>query len=64
MLRNHDEANEMLSIAELARSFYTDRPNLSRVINQAEKDRNLSEVLDAIESNDTDRVLTALKQGR
>jgi hypothetical protein len=46
-----------MSIAELARSLYTDRPNLSKVIRTAESDPEITRYLDAIHSDATEKVL-------
>lgn len=46
-----------LNIAELARSLYTDRPNLSKVIKAAESDHHTRRWFDALESHDPDAVL-------
>jgi hypothetical protein len=50
-----------LSIAELARSLYTDRANLARVINAADRDARITRFLDAIESDDRNRISGALR---
>jgi hypothetical protein len=50
-----------LPIAELARSLYTDRANLTKVIKAAEKDARITGILDAIVSGDTDRIITTLR---
>lgn len=36
------------SVAELARSLQTDRPNLTRMIKTAEKDARIAEILDSL----------------
>ncbi|NES29295.1 hypothetical protein GCE86_17870 [Micromonospora terminaliae] len=54
-------SGEELPIAELARSLYTDRANLTKVIKAAEKDARISGILDAIASGDTDRIMTTLR---
>ncbi|WP_431894350.1 hypothetical protein [Micromonospora haikouensis] len=46
-----------MSIAELARSLYTDRPNLSKVVKAAERDSEITKYLDAIQSGDTKKIL-------
>ncbi|WP_432984137.1 hypothetical protein [Dactylosporangium sp. CA-233914] len=55
--------SEELPIAELARSLYTDRANLTKVIKAAEKDARITGILDAIASGDTDRIITTLRNG-
>ncbi len=50
-----------VSIAELARSLYTDRPNLSKIIKAAESDSRTRRWFDAIESGDPDAVLAAYR---
>ncbi|MFC4018979.1 hypothetical protein ACFOW4_13650 [Micromonospora sp. GCM10011542] len=55
--------SEELPIAELARSLYTDRANLTKVIKAAEKDARITGILDAIASGDTDRIMTTLRNG-
>ncbi|AEV81242.1 hypothetical protein ACWT_0230 [Actinoplanes sp. SE50] len=54
--------NVDLPIAELARSLYTDRANLTKVIKAAEKDAVITEIHDAIASKDTDRIAAALRK--
>jgi hypothetical protein len=55
--------SDELPIAELARSLYTDRANLTKVIKAAEKDARITGILDAIASGDTDRIITTLRNG-
>ncbi|MEU7845967.1 hypothetical protein AB0B74_07480 [Micromonospora parva] len=55
--------SEELPIAELARSLYTDRANLTKVIKAAEKDARITGILDAIASGDRDRIITTLRNG-
>lgn len=50
-----------ISIAELSRSLYTDRPNLSRVIKSAANDERITRLLDAIESGDSDGILAVYR---
>jgi hypothetical protein len=50
-----------LSIAELARSLYTDRPNLSKIIKAAESDSRTRRWFDALESGDPDAVLATYR---
>jgi hypothetical protein len=50
-----------VSIAELARSLYTDRPNLSKVVKVAEGDSRIRRFFDAIESGDPDAFLAAYR---
>jgi hypothetical protein len=50
-----------VSIAELARSLYTDRPNLSKIIKAAESDSRTRRLFDAVESGDPDAVLAAYR---
>jgi hypothetical protein len=54
--------SQVLPIAELSRSLYTDRANLTRVIKAAGKDAEITGILDAIASGDTDRIITALRK--
>jgi hypothetical protein len=55
--------SEELPIAELARSLYTDRANLTKVIKDAEKDARITGILDAIASGDSNRIITTLRNG-
>jgi len=50
-----------LPIAELARSLYTDRANLTKVIKAAGRDAKITGILDAIASGETDRITAALR---
>lgn len=50
-----------VSVAELARSLYTDRPNLSKIIRAAEGDSRTRRFFDAIESGDPEAVLAAYR---
>jgi len=50
-----------LSIAEMARSLHTDRPNLSKIIKAAEGDSRTRRLFDAIESGDTNAILAAYR---
>lgn len=56
MLKEHDD-HPAMSIAELARSLYTDRPNLSKVIRAAQNDPEITTYLDALHSVDSEQVL-------
>jgi hypothetical protein len=58
-LKRFDEPG--ISIAELARSLYTDRPNLSKVVTAAANDERITRLLDAIESGDSNAILAAYR---
>jgi hypothetical protein len=50
-----------VGIAELARSLYTDRPNLSKIIKAAESDSRIRHLFDALESDDPDAFLAVYR---
>jgi hypothetical protein len=55
-LQEYPEGDRM-SVAELARSLHTDRPNLSKVIKTAEADPDIQAYLDALHSDDRSKIL-------
>jgi hypothetical protein len=59
ILKHSDEPH--ISIAELARSLYTDRPNLSKVVKAAANDDRITRLLGAIESGDSNAILAVYR---